>query len=76
MFEPLSFDILKDIANTYGTPVYVYHAEQIAHQYHRLQSAFQHCHARFFYACKSLTNVNILKYIHALGAHLDCVSIQ
>lgn len=76
MFEPLSTEFLNDIANTYGTPVYVYHAEKIAEQYQRLKNAFQHCNARFFYACKSLTNVNILKYIHALGAHLDCVSIH
>jgi diaminopimelate decarboxylase len=30
----------------------------------------------FFYACKSLTNINILKYVNALGAGLDCVSIN
>ena len=30
----------------------------------------------FFYACKSLTNINVLKHINSLGANLDCVSIN
>ena len=34
------------------------------------------CNARFFYACKALTNINILKYIESIGASLDCVSIN
>ncbi|HQP76891.1 MAG TPA: diaminopimelate decarboxylase, partial [Saprospiraceae bacterium] len=29
-----------------------------------------------FFACKALSNINILKYIRSLGAGLDCVSIN
>ncbi len=76
MPEILTPQQLVSIANEFGTPVYVYHAERIAEQYHKLQNAFKNCNARFFYACKSLTNVNILKYINSLGACLDCVSIN
>lgn len=67
---------LMEIAKEYGTPVYVYHAETIARQYNRLKEAFSDCNARFFYACKALTNINILKYMLKLGASLDCVSIN
>ena len=76
MAEVLTHQQLLDIANEFGTPVYVYHAERIAEQYNKLQNAFKKCDARFFYACKSLTNLNILKYINSLGASLDCVSIN
>ena len=72
----LSGHELAEIARNFGTPVYVYHAERIAWQYKRLQSAFAKTKARFFYACKSLTNINILRYVHQLGAGLDCVSIN
>ena len=76
MPELLTNQQLLNIASEFGTPVYVYHAERIAEQYSKLQSAFKNCNARFFYACKSLTNINILRYINSLGASLDCVSIN
>ena len=76
MFKNLTHQQLIEIADEFGTPVYVYHAERIAEQYKKLQKAFQGCNARFYYACKSLTNVNILRYIQSIGAALDCVSIN
>lgn len=76
MSQILSNQQLKDIANEFGTPVYIYHAEKIAEQYQKLQKAFATSNAKFFYACKSLTNLNILKYIQSIGASLDCVSIN
>ncbi len=76
MPENLSHQQLVKIANEFGTPVYIYHAERIAEQYGKLQHAFKNCNARFFFACKSLTNVNVLKYINSLGASIDCVSIN
>ena len=76
MNEGLSSQQLLQIANEFGTPVYIYHAERIATQFGKLQKAFANCPARFFYACKSLTNINILKYVNSLGAGLDCVSIN
>lgn len=76
MYQPLSGPQLAEIANQYGTPVYVYHAEKIADQYRKLQEAFSGHDTRFFYACKALTNINILKCLKQLGAGLDCVSIN
>jgi diaminopimelate decarboxylase len=76
MSNHLTYQQLTDIANEYGTPVYIYHAERIAHQYGKLCNAFKHCNARFFYACKSLTNINVLRYVQQIGASLDCVSVN
>lgn len=66
---------LLHIAEEFGTPVYVYDAESIKEQYEKLKSSFSD-NTRFFYACKSLTNINILKYVEKLGSNLDCVSIN
>ncbi len=76
MSETLSSEYLVQLANQFGTPLYVYHAEKIKSQYDHLQAAFRHCNARFFYACKALSNINILKYVEKLGGSLDCVSIN
>jgi diaminopimelate decarboxylase len=76
MSYSLSHHQLTEIANEFGTPVYVYHADKIKEQYEKLNSAFKNCNARFFYACKALSNINILKYMQQLGAGLDCVSIN
>ncbi len=75
MSQQLSKEQLVGIANEFGTPVYVYHAERIAEQYNKLKTAFSTCDAKFFYACKSLTSINILKWVKEIGASLDCVSI-
>ena len=67
---------LIELANRFGTPLYVYHAEKIKEQYAKLTTAFQATNTVFFYACKALTNINILKYIKSLGANVDCSSIN
>jgi diaminopimelate decarboxylase len=76
MSQQLSNKQLISVANEFGTPVYVYHAERIAEQYNKLKTAFAKCDAKFFFACKSLTNINILKWMKEIGASLDCVSIN
>jgi diaminopimelate decarboxylase len=76
MAQKLTSEYLVQLANEFGTPLYVYNAEKIKEQYEKLHSAFKNCNARFFYACKALSNINILKYINSIGASLDCVSIH
>jgi diaminopimelate decarboxylase len=76
MTEELSREQMIQLAKQFGTPVYVYHAEKIASQYAKLKSAFQQSDVVFFYACKALTNINILKFIKSLGANVDCSSIN
>ncbi|GEO09954.1 diaminopimelate decarboxylase [Segetibacter aerophilus] len=72
----LSTKQLISIANEFGTPVYVYHAEKIEEQFKKLKEAFKNSNSKFFYACKALTNINILKWMKQIGASLDCVSIN
>ena len=72
----LSHQQLKEIAASFGTPVYVYHAEHIAAQYKKLTDAFAETDTRFFYACKALTNINVLHFIKSLGSGIDCSSIN
>lgn len=76
MEQSLSNQELLNIANTFGTPTYVYHAEKIKAQYDKLLKAFEGHPTRIFYACKALTNINILKYLKNLGSCVDCVSIN
>lgn len=76
MTHSLLHEHLIQIANEFGTPVYVYHAEKIKEQFDKLNSAFKGCNARFFYAAKALSNINILKYMRQLGTGVDCVSIN
>ncbi|HNP20528.1 MAG TPA: diaminopimelate decarboxylase [Panacibacter sp.] len=76
MPQQLTNEQLIDAANRFGTPLYVYHAEKIEEQLNRLKHAFAACNAKFFYACKSLTNINVLKLVKQYGANLDCVSIN
>ncbi|HRO71071.1 MAG TPA: diaminopimelate decarboxylase, partial [Chitinophagaceae bacterium] len=76
MPENLSPEQLIDVAKEFGTPVYVYHAEKITSQYEKLKKAFSGSNTVFFYACKALTNINILRHIHAMGANIDCSSIN
>jgi diaminopimelate decarboxylase len=76
MAQQLTNQQLIAVATEFGTPVYVYHAEKIAEQYQKLKDAFKKSDSKFFYACKSLTNINILKWMKQIGASLDCVSIN
>jgi diaminopimelate decarboxylase len=72
----ISNEQLQAAATQYGTPLYIYHAEKITAQYHQLQNAFEGVYARFFYACKALTNISVLKHIQSIGCNIDCSSIN
>ncbi|MCY7422230.1 MAG: diaminopimelate decarboxylase [Chitinophagaceae bacterium] len=76
MAPQLSHEQLSAIANQFGTPVYVYSADTIAAQYNRLSHAFAKNDVVFFYACKALTNINVLRYVKSIGAGVDCSSIN
>ncbi|HMT36396.1 MAG: diaminopimelate decarboxylase [Bacteroidetes bacterium] len=72
----ISREHLIEMAKTYGTPLYIYQREKIEGQYKKLTNAFKQTPTRFFYACKALSNINVLKIIQKLGAGLDTVSIN
>jgi diaminopimelate decarboxylase len=68
---------LLDLANKYGSPLYVYDTEIIASQYNRITDAFKKVgQLQLNYAVKALSNINILRFFKNLGAGLDTVSIQ
>lgn len=67
---------LTDVANEFGTPVYVYNADKIVSQYKRLKNAFNPIDIKIKYACKALNNTAILKLLKNEGSGLDTVSIN
>ena len=65
------------ITERFGAPVYVYDAATMKRQYARMTKAFGKVkRLRINYACKALTNVNVLRIFRELGSGLDTVSIQ
>ena len=68
---------LLELANKYGSPIYVYDTDKIESQYNRLTAAFSSVkNLKLNYAVKALSNINILKFFKNIGAGLDTVSIQ
>lgn len=68
---------LLQIANDFGAPIYVYDAQKIESQYHRLTNAFSKVEKlQINYAVKALSNISILKLFKKLDSGLDTVSIQ
>lgn len=67
---------VESICKEFGTPVYIYDANKIVENYHTLKNAFKGANVHLKYACKALTNINILKLLRKEGAGLDTVSIQ
>ncbi len=64
-----------DLADKYGTPLYVYSANQITRNYKLLSTAFSSIpNMRILYALKANSNGEILKHIRSLGAGADTVS--
>ncbi len=64
------------LAEKYEAPLYVYDTAIMKKQYDRLVNAFSGTRMKAKYACKALSNINVLKYFKQLGAGLDTVSIQ
>lgn len=68
---------LLQLAEEFGNPLYVYDAEKIQSQYHKLEKAFSKVkQLRINYAVKALSNISVLKLLKQLGSGLDTVSIQ
>jgi len=64
------------VVKEFGSPIYVYDAEKIGQQIQTIKSSFPGVKLKIKFACKSLTNISILKLIRSKGAELDTVSIQ
>ncbi|MGD2036192.1 MAG: diaminopimelate decarboxylase [Bacteroidales bacterium] len=68
-------DVLS-IVEKYGSPLYVYETGRMKAQYEKFISAFKGVKLKINFACKALTNINVLKFFRSLGAGIDAVSIQ
>lgn len=64
------------LVNEFAAPLYVYDSAVIAEKYHRMYNAFDVPNLQLLYACKSLSNLSVLRFIRSLGAGLDTVSVQ
>lgn len=65
-----------DLCSKYDVPLYVYNTKIMEQKYLKMQNAFSKTRLKINYACKALTNINVLKFFKNLGSGLDTVSIQ
>ena len=67
---------LLELAERFDSPLYVYDSAIMQRQYERLMTAFDVPRLTINYACKALTNLNVLRLVRSYGAGLDTVSVQ
>jgi len=65
---------LAVLAESHGTPLYVYSAEQIRYRFELFQEAFAGREATICYAVKANSSLAILRMLAELGAGFDIVS--
>jgi diaminopimelate decarboxylase len=66
----------NEIAEKYGTPLYVVDEERIRENYNRLFNAFTKYYKKFkiLYACKANTNLAVMRILEEEGSSIDAVS--
>ncbi len=64
-----------ELAEKFGTPLYVYSENRIRENYKKIYNAFKKFNAEIRFACKANSNLSILKILKSLGSGLDVVSI-
>ncbi|ERM83815.1 diaminopimelate decarboxylase [Rhodonellum psychrophilum GCM71 = DSM 17998] len=64
------------LAETYGTPAYIYDGQKIVEQVKTLKNAFSSVNLKIKYATKALSNLNVLKLLKNAGTGADAVSIE
>ncbi len=67
---------MVSLAEKHGSPLYIYESARMIRQYMRITDAFKNTRVKIYYACKALTNINVLKLFRGLGSGLDAVSVQ
>ena len=65
---------VTQLADTFGTPLYVYSQNAILDKLHRLQTAFAEVHPLICYSVKANSNLGILKVMAEHGSGFDVVS--
>jgi diaminopimelate decarboxylase len=67
---------VRDIADEFGLPLYVYDADKIIEKIGSLRSSFSGVNLKIKYAAKALTNVSILKLMRQQGVDIEVVSVN
>jgi diaminopimelate decarboxylase len=67
---------VEDLVKEFETPVFVYDGNKIEEQISKMRNAFKGVNLKLKYACKALTNINILKIMLKNGVDIDVVSIE
>jgi len=67
-----------ELAEQYGTPVYVLAENRIRSNYQRLHDAFSGRNKKFriYYAIKANSNLSVLNILRQEGAHVDCSCVE
>jgi diaminopimelate decarboxylase len=65
-----------ELAEEYGTPLYVVDEERVRDNYNRINQAFtsQYSDFKIFYACKANTNLAVMRILEEVGSGIDAVS--
>lgn len=70
----LDANLLVNLANKYGTPLYVYNGNMIVKRYQELYQHINYPYLKIFYAMKANYNPEILRLLENIGARIDAVS--
>ncbi|MEM2440356.1 MAG: diaminopimelate decarboxylase [Candidatus Bathyarchaeia archaeon] len=65
-----------ELAEKFGTPLYVISENKIRENYRKLHTAFSKRYGKFriLYSAKANTNISVLKILHSEGAYVDVAS--
>src|ERR1700689_2030350 len=66
---------MRELAQRFGTPFYVYSARTLRRHYRVFDEAFAGTDHLICYAMKALSNLSILKLFASMGAGFDIVSV-
>ncbi len=65
----------QSLAQTYGTPLYLYDFDAMKEQFDTLKEVFRGRKSILAYAVKANSNLSVIKHFASLGSGADCVSI-
>lgn len=65
---------VRELANQFGTPLYIYSAKTLERHFQAFDSAFAEIDHLICYSVKANSNTNLLRYLGTLGAGVDIVS--
>lgn len=73
--EQSYFPDIGELAQRFGTPLYLYDFSHITRQYDAFKDAFAARKSLVAYALKANSNLSLVAHLAALGAGADCVSL-